>query len=70
MTKLLNWLVFGYSCADIQGEPANFDFDDSFFVVAKDSLQIYTSEVGYQHLYKLITLVPNCSIYVLTEEER
>jgi len=47
MTKLLNWLIFGYSCADIHGEPANFDFDDSFFVVAKDSLQIYTNNVGY-----------------------
>lgn len=70
MTKLLNWLIFGYSCADIHGEPANFDFDDSFFVVAKDSLQIYTDAAGYQHLFKIITLVPNCSIYVLTEEEK
>lgn len=47
MTKLLNWLVFGYSCADIYGEPANFDYDDSFFVVAKDSLHIYTNEIAY-----------------------
>jgi len=38
MRKLLNWLIWGYSCADIFGETHSDLFDDSFFVVGKDSL--------------------------------
>lgn len=38
MRKLLNWLILGYSCSDIYGEAHTYSFDDSFFVIAKDSL--------------------------------
>jgi len=38
MRKLLNWLVWGYSCSDIYGESHSYLFDDSFFIVGKDSL--------------------------------
>lgn len=69
MRKILNWLIFGYSCVDIFGETHTYLFDDSFFVIGKDSLQIYTNNAGYQHLSTLITLVSNCSIYVLTSED-
>ena len=44
MRKLLNWLVWGYSCSDIFGEAHSDLFDDSFFVVGKDNLQIYTNQ--------------------------
>lgn len=69
MRKLLNWLVWGYSCSDIYGESDSYFFDDSFFVVGKDSLQIFTNVAGYDYLKILITLVTNCTIYVMTAED-
>lgn len=50
MRSLLNWLVWGYSGSDVFSSDAGFTFDDSFFVVGKDSLQVYTNEAGYKHL--------------------
>jgi hypothetical protein len=69
MRKLLNWIVWGYSCSDIYGESDSYLFDDSFFVVGKDSLQIFTNEAGYDYLKILITLVANCTIYVMTPKD-
>lgn len=69
MRRILNWLIFGYSCSDIYGESHTYLFDDSFFVVGKDSLQIYTNNAGYSYLSTLVTLVSNCSMYVLTDED-
>jgi hypothetical protein len=69
MRSLLNWLVWGYSGSDIFGNDAGFTFDDSFFVVGKDSLQVYTNQAGYQTLQILTTLVSNCSTYVLDPED-
>lgn len=69
MRKLLNWLVWGYSCADIFGEAHSDLFDDSFFVVGKDSLQVYTNSNGYQHLHTLVTLISNCTIYVISSQD-
>lgn len=43
MRKILNWLVWGFSGPDVSGESHSFTFDDSFFVVGKDSLQVYTT---------------------------
>ena len=70
MTKLLNWLIFGFSCSDIHGSLPNSDFDDSFFVVGKDSLQIYTNTAGFKHLKTLTTLIQNCNLYMLTRADQ
>jgi len=50
MTKLLNWLVFGYSSSDVHGASPNSDFDDSFFVIGKDSLHVYTNGTGFKYI--------------------
>lgn len=70
MTKLLNWLIFGASCSDIHGSSRSNDFDDSFFVVGKDSLQIYTNTAGFKHLKSLVSLIQNCNMYMLTKADR
>ena len=69
MTKLTNWLLFGLSSSDIQGSTPEFHYDDTFVIVSKNSLQIYTTHSGYKELCKLISLVPNCNICALTPEE-
>ena len=69
MTKLTNWLLFGLSSSDIHGSTPDFHFDDSVFVIAKNALQVYTSSTGYKALCTLVSLVPNCNVFALTEEE-
>ena len=69
MTKLTNWLLFGLSSSDIHGSTPEFHFDDSFLVISKNSLQVYTTNTGYKELGSLTSLVPNCNIFALTEEE-
>lgn len=69
MKKILNWLVFGLSGSDVFGETYQYCFDDSFFVVGKDSLQVYTTQSGFEQLNVLTTLVSNCSIYVVEAED-
>jgi len=69
MNKLTNWLLFGLSSSDIHGSSPDFYYDDTFAIVAKNSLQVYTSSAGYKELSDLISLVPNCNVYALTEEE-
>ena len=69
MTKLTNWLLFGLSSSDIHGSTPEFDFDDSFLVISKNSLQVYTTNTGYKELGSLTSLVPNCNLFALTEEE-
>ena len=69
MTKLTNWLLFGLSSSDIHGSTPEFNFDDSFLVISKNSLQVYTTHTGYKELSSLTSLVPNCNIFALTEEE-
>ena len=71
MTKLLNWLMFGKSSQDIHGTLPNYDFEDSFFIITRNSFQGYTTLKGFQHLANLTSLISNCNIYTLsTEEER
>jgi len=69
MIKLTNWLLFGLSSSDIHGSTPDFFYDDSFFVISKNSLQIYTTSTGYKELSSLVSLVPNCNVFALTEEE-
>ena len=69
MTKLLNWLLFGLSSSDIHGSTPHYDFDDSFFVVSRNSFQAYTNTDGFKHLSQLTTLISNCNLFVLTKEE-
>ena len=69
MTKLLNWLLFGLSSSDIHGSTPHYDFDDSFFVISKNSFQAYTNTDGFRELSRLTTLISNCNIFVLTKEE-
>jgi len=69
MTKLLNFLVFGLSSSDIHGSSPNNDFDDSFFVIGKDSLQIFTNAAGFKILSTLVTLISNCNMYMVTRTD-
>ena len=69
MTKLLNWLMFGLSSSDIHGSTPHYDFDDSFFVISRNSFQAYTNQAGFMELSRLTTLVSNCNIFVLTKAE-
>jgi len=69
MTKLTNWLLFGLSSSDIHGSTPDFHFDETFVVVSKNALQIFTSSTGYKELSALISLVPNCNIFALTDAE-
>ena len=69
MRKLTNWLLFGLSSADIHGSTPEFHYDDVFLVVSKSSMQVYTSRSGYHQMCNLISLVPNCNVYALTEEQ-
>ena len=69
MTKLTNWLLYGLSSSDIHGTSPDFHYDDSFFVISRSSMQVYTSHTGYNELCALVALVPNCNIFALTKEE-
>ena len=69
MTKLTNWLMFGLSSSDIHGSTPDFYYDDLFLVVSKNSMQVFTTHSGYLHLSNLVSLVPNCNIFALTEEQ-
>lgn len=69
MTKLANWLMFGLSSSDIHGVSPDFYYEDSFFVISKSSMQIYTSHIGYNALHSLVALVPNCNIFALSVAE-
>jgi len=69
MKKLLNWLMFGLSSSDIHGSPHADTFDDSFFVISKDSFQAYTTSTGFRELSRLTTLISNCNIYVLSKSD-
>ena len=68
MTKLTNWLLFGLSSSDIHCSTPEYHFDDTVIVVAKNSMQLYTSHSGYRHLSALVSLVPNCNIFALTRD--
>ena len=69
MTKLLNWLMFGRSSQDIHGTLPNYDFEDSFFIITRNSFQGYTTQKAFQHLSNLTSLISNCNIYALSSEE-
>jgi hypothetical protein len=69
MKKLCNWLVSGLSTTDINGSVHNDDFSDSFFVISKDSLQIYTNVAGFKSLTDLTTLIQNLNLYVITKQD-
>lgn len=69
MTKLTNWLLFGLSSSDIHGSTPEFYFDDTVLVVAKNSLQLYTTHSSYKHVSALVSLVPNCNVFALTKEQ-
>lgn len=69
MTKLTNWLLFGLSSSDIHGSTPDFHFDDSILVVSKNSMQVYSTNSGLQVLSNLVSLVPNCNMFALTEDE-
>ena len=69
MTKLTNWLLFGLSSSIIHGSTPEFYYDDTMLIVSKNALQVYTSHTGYRELSTLVSLVPNCNVFALSEEE-
>ena len=69
MTKLQNWLLFGASTYTVHGSSPSCDFQDSFFVISKDSLQAFTNSKGFKTLGELTTLVPNVNLHTVTRSE-
>jgi len=69
MKKLANWLLFGRSGSDVLSNTPRSFYNDSFFVISKNALQIFTTEQGYDNLAGLITLISNCNIYTTTQKQ-
>lgn len=69
MKKLQNWLLNGLSGSDVLGVAPNDVFDDCFFVIAVDSLYIYSSSRAFYRLSYLSTLVTNCSLFCISKSE-
>ncbi len=69
MKKLQNWLLFGLSSLDINGSPLSDCFAETFLVISKDGLQVYTNATGFKELSHLITLVSNCNLYCITRAD-
>jgi len=69
MNRLQNWLLFGQSSYDVHGSAPSSVFNDSFFVISKDSFQAFTSTDGFKKLSELCTLVPNVNLHTLTRSE-
>ena len=57
MKKLCNWLLFGMSTTDICGHLFGDEYEDSFFVISKDGLQVYTNSAGFKSFSKVCTLI-------------
>ena len=69
MNRLQNWLLFGQSSYDVHGSAPSSVFNDSFFVISKDSFQAFTNNAGFKKLSELCTLVPNVNLHTLTQAE-
>jgi hypothetical protein len=69
MKKLQNWLLYGMSASDINGSALSDAFTDTFIIVSKDSLLIYTNSAGFKELAGLTTLISNCNIYTITKAD-
>jgi hypothetical protein len=69
MNKLQNWLLFGASTYSVHGSSPSLEFQDSFFVISKDSLQAFTNSKGFKKLGELTTLVPNVNLHTITRSE-
>jgi hypothetical protein len=67
MKKLTNWLLWGMSSHDVHGDSMGDQYNDSFFVISKDSFQGYINTNGFKLLSKLSTLVSNCNLYTITK---
>jgi hypothetical protein len=71
MKKLTNWLLYGFCGDEVVDAFLNDNFDETFLVISKDSLNIYTTQKGYKDVSKLSALVPNTNLYCIskTQEE-
>jgi len=69
MVKLQNWLCYGKSTYEVHGSSPGLDFQDSFFVISKDSFQAFTNSAGFKRLSELVTLVPNVNLHTVTKSE-
>jgi hypothetical protein len=69
MKKLTNWLLWGMSSHEIHGDSMGDQYNDSFFVISKDSFQGYINTAGFKLLSKLSSLVSNCNLYTITKAD-
>lgn len=69
MKKLANWLLFGLSTNDICGAVHDGCYADSFFVISRDGLQVYTNSAGFKKFSHVCTLVQNLNMYTLTKSD-
>lgn len=69
MKKLANWLLFGLSGQDVIANNPKSVYQDSFFVISKNTLQVFTTTDGYERLHSHITLVSNCNVFVATQAQ-
>ena len=69
MVKLQNWLCYGKSTYEVHGSSPGLDFQDSFFVISRDSFQAFTNSAGFKRLSELVTLVPNVNLHTVTKSE-
>lgn len=69
MKKLCNWLLFGMSTTDICGHAYGDEYEDSFFVISKDGLQVYTNSAGFKSFSKICTLIQNLNMYTITKTD-
>jgi len=70
MKKLTNWLLFGICGFSIEDSFLHNNFDDTFLVVSKDSLQIYTTHKGIKRLSQLSALIQNTNLYSISKSEQ
>lgn len=57
------------SSHDVNGTTMGDQYNDSFFVISKDSFQAYTQSKGFKLLSKLSALVSNCNLYTITKAD-
>ena len=57
------------STTDICGHLFGDEYEDSFFVISKDGLQVYTNSAGFKSFSKVCTLIQNLNMYTITKTD-
>ena len=63
MLKLTNWLLFGYSGSlDLEEKSLPFNFNETFLVIRKDSIFIYSSQETKSFFRSLVSKVNDIKV--------